>query len=201
MADQNELLVRELEHRFKNILTIVRSIVSQSLRAASSIEEARDVIDMRLASLGGAVEQFLSSDWQAAPLPALADQALAHLSFYTERLSFVGETVRIGPRAAMTLTLAFHELATNAIKYGALSNETGTVEICWRVRVSGNNAELLLQWIERGGPPIATPERQGFGTRLICTAVGRSLQGIAKLDFPATGAVWTLVAPLASVRL
>ncbi|RSV12271.1 sensor histidine kinase [Sphingomonas sp. ABOLG] len=75
---------------------------------------------MRLASLGGAVEQLLSSDWQAAPLPALADQALAHLSFYTERLSFVGETVRIGPRAAMTLTLAFHELATNAIKYGAL---------------------------------------------------------------------------------
>lgn len=199
MADRDELVVRELEHRFKNILTIVRAIVSQSLGAASSIEDARDVIDERLASLGGAVEQLLSSDWKAAPLPALADQALAHLSFYTERLSFLGETVEIGPRAAMTLTLAFHELATNAIKYGALSNETGTVELCCQVRGAGDDAELLLQWIERGGPPVTRRERQGFGTRLICTATGRSLQGSAMLDFPATGAVWTLVAPLTSV--
>lgn len=199
VADRDELVVRELEHRFKNILTIVRAIVSQSLGAASSIEDARDVIDERLASLGGAVEQLLSSDWKAAPLPALADQALAHLSFYTERLSFLGETVEIGPRAAMTLTLAFHELATNAIKYGALSNETGTVELCCQVRGAGGDAELLLQWIERGGPPVTRPERQGFGTRLICTATGRSLQGSAMLDFPATGAVWTLVAPLTSV--
>lgn len=199
MADRDELVVRELEHRFKNVLTIVRAIVSQSLRAASSIEDARDVIDERLASLGGAVEQLLSSDWKAAPLPALVDQALAHLSFYTERLSFLGETVEIGPRAAMTLTLAFHELATNAIKYGALSNETGTVELCCQVRGAGDDAELLLQWIERGGPPVTRPERQGFGTRLICTATGRSLQGSAMLDFPATGAVWTLVAPLTSV--
>lgn len=199
MADRDELVVRELEHRFKNILTIVRAIVSQSLGAASSIEDARDVIDERLASLGGAVEQLLSSHWKAAPLPALADQALAHLSFYTERLSFLGETVEIGPRAAMTLTLAFHELATNAIKYGALSNETGTVELCCQVRGAGDDAELLLQWIERGGPPVTRPERQGFGTRLICTATGRSLQGSAMLDFPATGAVWTLVAPLTSV--
>lgn len=200
VADRDELVVRELEHRFKNILTIVRAIVSQSLGAASSIEDARDVIDERLASLGGAVEQLLSSDWKAAPLPALADQALAHLSFYTERVSFLGETVEIGPRAAMTLTLAFHELATNAIKYGALSNETGTVELCCRVRGAGDDAELLLQWIERGGPPVTRPERQGFGTRLICTATGRSLQGSAMLDFPAIGAVWTLVAPLTSVR-
>lgn len=200
VADRDELVVRELEHRFKNILTIVRAIVSQSLGAASSIEDARDVIDERLASLGGAVEQLLSSDWKAAPLPALADQALAHLSFYTERLSFLGETVEIGPRAAMTLTLAFHELATNAIKYGALSNETGTVELCCQVRGAGDDAELLLQWIERGGPPVTRPERQGFGTRLICTATGRSLQGSAMLDFPVTGAVWTLVAPLTSVR-
>lgn len=199
VADRDELVVRELEHRFKNVLTIVRAIVSQSLRAASSIEDARDVIDERLASLGGAVEQLLSSDWKAAPLPALVDQALAHLSFYTERLSFLGETVEIGPRAAMTLTLAFHELATNAIKYGALSNETGTVELCCQVRGAGDDAELLLQWIERGGPPVTRPERQGFGTRLICTATGRSLQGSAMLDFPATGAVWTLVAPLTSV--
>lgn len=200
VADRDELVVRELEHRFKNILTIVRAIVSQSLGAASSIEDARDVIDERLASLGGAVEQLLSSDWKAAPLPALADQALAHLSFYTERLSFLGETVEIGPRAAMTLTLAFHELATNAIKYGALSNETGTVELCCQVRGAGDDADLLLQWIERGGPPVTRPERQGFGTQLICTATGRSLQGSAMLDFPATGAVWTLVAPLTSVR-
>ena len=183
-----ETRIRELEHRFRNILTIVRSLVSQSLQAADSIEDARSTIDERLAALGSATEQLLSQNWETAPLPALAENALGHFTLYAERLRRDGPTVTIGPKAAMTLTLAFHELATNAIKYGALSNETGTIE-------------LWMQWAERGGPPVVRPERRGFGSRLICTAASRSLRGRAEIEFPASGVVWTLLAPLAAAEL
>ncbi len=196
-----ETRIRELEHRFRNILTIVRSLVSQSLQAADSIEDARSTIDERLAALGSATEQLLSHSWETAPVAALAENALAHFTLYAERLRLDGPTVTIGPKAAMTLTLAFHELATNAIKYGALSNETGTIELTWKVLGSGIEAELWMQWAEHGGPPVVRPERRGFGSRLICTAASRSLRGRAELEFPVSGVVWTLLAPLAAVEL
>jgi two-component sensor histidine kinase len=197
--DLGEVRLRELEHRFRNILTIVRSIVSQSLQSAESLEDAKATIDDRLAALGGAIEHLLSHQWQAAPLPALAEQALAHFTLYSDRVSVEGPVVIIGPKAAMTLTLVLHELTTNAIKYGALSSATGAIELTWRVLGSGEQPELWLQWAERGGPPVAMPSRQGFGTRLICTAASRSLRGRAELDFPATGIVWTLLAPMAAI--
>ena len=197
----SETRMRELAHRFRNILTIVRALVSQSLQSAESLDVARTTIDERLAALGIAVEQLLSHQWEAAPLPALAKNALAHFTVYADRVSLNGPTVTIGPKAAMTLTLAFHELATNAIKYGALSNETGTIELTWKVLGSGTEAELCMQWTERGGPPVARPKRRGFGSRLICTAASRSLRGRAETEFSASGVVWTLFAPLAAVEL
>ena len=199
MIDSGEVRLRELEHRFRNILTVVRSIVSQSLQSADSLEDARATIDDRLAALGGAIEHLLSHQWQAAPLPALAEQAVAHFSPYAERVHLDGPTFIIGPRAAMTLTLVFHELATNAIKYGALSGEAGIVDLAWKVLGSGNEAQLWIQWAERGGPPVVQPKRQGFGSRLIFTAASRSLRGHAELDFPVTGVTWTLIAPLAAI--
>lgn len=197
--DLGEVRLRELEHRFRNILTIVRSIVSQSLHSAGSLDDAKATIDERLAALGGAIEHLLSHQWQAAPLPALAEQALAPFAQYSGRVGVEGPVVTIGPKAAMTLTLVLHELTTNAIKYGALSTASGAIELTWRLLGSGEQAQLWLQWAERGGPPVAMPTRQGFGTRLICTAAGRSLRGRAELNFPATGIVWTLLAPMAAV--
>lgn len=196
----SDVRMRELEHRFRNILTIVRSIVSQSLHSASSLDAAKTTIDQRLEALGSAIEQLLSHQWEAAPLPALAKQALAHFTLYSERVRLDGPIVTVGPKAAMTLTLVFHELATNAIKYGALSNATGTIDLSWKVAGTGTDAKIWLLWAERGGPPVVKPERQGFGTRLICTAAGRSLQGCAELDFPASGALWSLIAPIASIE-
>lgn len=195
----SDLRMRELEHRFRNILTIVRSVVSQSLASASSLDAARITIDRRLEALGSAMHELLSHQWEAAPLSVLAKQALAHFTLHAERVRLDGPTVMIGPKAALTLTLAFHELATNAIKYGALSNATGVVDLSWRVAGSGTEAMLWLQWAERAGPPVVKPERQGFGTRLICTATGRSLNGRAELEFPEAGIVWSLVSPIASI--
>lgn len=196
-----ETRMRELEHRFRNILTIVRAIVSQSLQSAESLDDAKDRVDERLTGLGIAVEQLLSHEWEAAPLAELAEKALACFSPYTDRVRCDGPAVSIGPKAAMTLMLAFHELATNAIKYGALSNEPGTVELTWKVVEAGTGTELWLQWIERDGPPVVKPTRRGFGSRLICTATGRSLQGHAELDYAPTGVVWTLAAPLPAIEV
>jgi two-component sensor histidine kinase len=177
-----ETRIRELEHRFRNILTIVRSLVSQSLQAADSIEDARSTIDERLAALGSATEQLLSHSGRPRPSRRWPRMHW-RTSPSTRSLRLDGPTVTIGPKAAMTLTLAFHELATNAIKYGALSNETGTIELTWKVLGSGIEAELWMQWAEHGGPPVVRPERRGFGSRLICTAASRSLRGRAELNF------------------
>ena len=195
----SDLRMRELEHRFRNVLTIVRSVVSQSLASASSLDAAKTTIDRRLEALGGAIHELLSHRWEAAPLSALAKQAFAHFTVHSDRLRLDGPDVTIGPEAALTLALAFHELATNALKYGAMSNTTGTIDLSWKVAGAGSEAVLWLQWAERAGPPVVKPERQGFGTRLICTATGRSLKGRAELDFPETGVVWSLVAPMALV--
>lgn len=196
----HELQLQELAHRFKNLLTIVRAVVGQSLRSAVSIEDAGAAIDGRLATLNRTVEQLLDADWNTAPLAVLAQNALVHFSAYADRWQCGGPAVDLGPSSAMTLVLALNELATNAVKYGAFSNNTGTVELVWQVVELGDDAELWLQWTERGGPPVQKPERQGFGSRLISTAAGRGLRGRADLDFPKSGVTWTLVAPLAALR-
>lgn len=157
------------------------------------------MVDHRLASLGGAIDTLLATDWQPTPLTELVDRTLAHFPLYSGRLRCKGASVTIGASAAMTLTLVLHELATNAVKYGALSNHAGHVELTWSVIGEGDQAQLWMQWAERNGPPVVRPDRQGFGSRLICTAAGRSLHGRCELDFPASGVTWTLIAPLAVI--
>ncbi|WP_429614994.1 HWE histidine kinase domain-containing protein [Sphingobium olei] len=175
-------------------------MVSQSLKSTVSIEEAGAAIDTRLATLNRTVEQLLDADWGAAPLDALVQNALVNFSPYAGRWQCSGPPVDLGPSSAMTLMLALNELATNAVKFGAFSNETGTVELTWQIVEVGGATQLWLLWTERGGPPVRKPERQGFGSRLISTAAGRSLRGRAEIDFPQSGVTWTLVAPLAALR-
>lgn len=199
LTDDLELRVRELEHRVKNIIAIVRWITMKTLEEAPSLEQAKAAVDERLASLGGAINQLLSSAWSAAPLPGLAEQALRHFGPLTSRISLIGRTLEIGPKAAMTLALALNELATNAIKYGALSGAGGRVELSWKILESEQGPSLWMQWAERDGPRVNKPDQQGFGTRLICSAVSRNLRGRAGLDFLPTGVVWTLFAPLEAI--
>ena len=199
LTDEVELRIRELDHRVKNIIAIVRWITMKTLDEAPSLEQAKAAIDERLASLGGAIDQLLSSAWTAAPLPRLAEKALNHFGPLTSRISLEGQTLNVGPKAAMTLALALNELATNAVKYGALSEANGRVELSWNILESEHSPSLWMQWAERDGPRVSKPERQGFGTRLICSAVSRNLRGRAGLDFLPTGVVWTLFAPLAAI--
>ncbi len=199
MESIDDVRVRELEHRFKNILTITRSIVSQTLRSAKSLEDARKVIDERLACLNGAVDLLRTSHWQAAPLGDLAKRALRVFAGYEGRIHVDGPSVSVGPSASFTLALVIHELVTNAIKYGALSNSAGSVDLTWRVSGEGKTAELSMLWTERGGPPVMRPKQQGFGSRLIGTAASRSFRGRAELNYSEAGVTWSLVAPLSAM--
>ena len=116
------------------------------------------------------------------------------------QIAIEGEPITVAPRVALTLALGLHELTTNASKYGALSLPAGRIEVRWRVERPPSEAAMLwIEWRERGGPPVAVPERQGFGTRFIEGSVASELQGAARLDFAPTGLICTMEIPLDSV--
>jgi two-component sensor histidine kinase len=195
LADEHQrLLINELNHRVKNTLATVQSIASQSLRGASSPEEARAALESRLFALSRAHDVLTRENWESAALRDIVTEAMAPYSTSRAgRLHTGGPDVRLPPRMALALAMALQELATNAIKYGALSSETGQVEIRWTADAARH---LHLTWEERGGPPVTLPKRRGFGTRLIERSLAQDLNGTAVLAFEPTGLICTVDASL-----
>jgi two-component sensor histidine kinase len=190
------LLIEELNHRVKNTLAAVLAIAVQTLRNAADTEEARKVLQARLLALAAAHDILTRTCWEGAPLEELVRAALAPLSpADPERLRVEGPSVALPPRAALTLALAFHELATNAIKHGAFSCESGRVAVAWTL---DSERRLRLRWTETGGPPVAPPTRRGFGSRLIERSLAHDLGGQARIEFPPTGVVCTIEAAMPS---
>lgn len=198
-AEHQRLLIEELAHRMKNTLSMVQAIVSQTLRGASSVDAARTEIMERLAVLSRAQDALTRTSWTSASLAATVDAALEPLSLGPERLAVEGPEVRLGSRAALSFTLALHELATNAVKYGALSSPEGRVRIDWRVDPAEDGPRLRFTWTESGGPEVRTPERQGFGSRLI-DSVSRTFAGDSSLQFEADGVRWEVTARTESLQ-
>ena len=196
---QRKLLSEELQHRVKNTLAVVQSIVSQSLRTVSTPDEARDAITSRLQTLAQAHDVLTRTSWAAAPILEIIDGAvLAHGSL-DGRIRTAGPLLHLKPRSALALSMVFHELCTNAIKYGALSEPGGHVVIDWSVTGGRDDQILHLSWSEHGGPPVVSPSRRGFGSRLIQTSVTGDL-GTTVLDFASAGVRWTLTARLAAIQ-
>lgn len=193
------LRMMELRHRTKNILAIVQSLVNQTLRGDIGIDDARRALGERLMAMSKAVDVLMRTAWQSAPLDEVVANALSHRGSFDGRLRFEGPSVAVGPTAAMTLSLALHELESNAIKYGALSNAVGAVAVAWHVEHRAGADCLLLSWIESGGPPVSPPTRTGFGTRLISRAIGQRLDGAAATEFLPEGLRWRLSASLAEL--
>lgn len=190
-----ELRMLELRHRIKNVLAVVQSLVNQTLREGVSISEAREVLGGRLAAIGHAVDLLLSGAWDAASLSKLIRSAMTTGS---ERVRVSGPEVEIGSSTAMMLSILFHELECNAIKYGALSKEAGSVKVTWRFE--GADAErLIVDWIETGGPPTDAPVQKGFGTTLV-SKIAMRFGGGAVAEFRPEGLHWRFSAPLASLR-
>lgn len=197
-AERDTIVQFELRHRFRNIVAVTQSLVSQTLRPGAPMEDARERLTERLAAMGGAVDLLLGAEWEASPLDAIVRASLAHYADHRERIHCKGPDVMIGSNAVISLTLALHELETNAIKYGALSVPDGRVALAWSLVGSENEPKLWLQWCEHGGPPVSPPTRQGFGTRLISSAIGRFLRAELQLEYTPAGVTWIMIAPLSA---
>ena len=194
-VDVESIRLLELRHRIKNLLGIVQAVANQTLRSGRSIEEARTALDGRLAAMGEAVDMLLQTGWTAAPLAELIDRALVHAG---GRIHAQGPRLVFNADAVMALTLVFHELESNSVKYGALSADAGSVAIAWSVTGQARD-RLDLTWSEQGGPACAPPSRAGFGSRMIAKLVGGRFHGAAETDYRPEGLRWRLSAPLASL--
>jgi two-component sensor histidine kinase len=190
--DEASIPLLELRHRMKNLIAVVQAVANQTLRSGRSIDEARHALDGRLAAMGQAVDMLLGSGWTAGSLGALIERALVHDG---ARVQIAGPEITLGADAVMALTLVFHELESNAIKYGALAGEKGRVEVAWQVE----DGRLTLLWSEHDGPPCVAPSRQGFGSRMIAKLLGGRFRGSAETEYAPDGLRWRLSAPLKSL--
>jgi PAS domain S-box-containing protein len=175
------LLIGELDHRIKNTLSMVQAIARQSVQRADSLEAFETGFMERLQALARAHDILINQAWVSADLP---DVVGASLQGWLEsgRVTVSGPSLRISPKQAVALSLAFNELATNAVKHGALATPTGWVEVFWSCE-----PECVIRWTERGGPPVSPPERQGFGTVMLNRALASELAGSVDLDFNPAG--------------
>jgi two-component sensor histidine kinase len=193
--ERQQMLLNELNHRVKNMLATVQSIARQSLGPSNhgvAIE-----FEERLMALAWAYEIITREQWSGASLRELVQRTLApHLDRDGSRLSLEGPDLWLSPNRALTIALAMHELATNALKYGALSGEQGRVEVAWRILDEDGERRLCLEWTESGGPPVTPPARRGFGSRLVERSLARDMQGEVSLSFETQGVRCRLLAPL-----
>jgi len=192
------LLINELNHRVKNTLATVQSIAAQTLRGTAAPIGTRDALAARIVALSKAHDVLTSEQWSGADLGEIAGQALQpfRLGLGEERIAMSGPPMRVPPKTAIALALALHELATNAVKYGALSNTYGHVSFTWD-RGAGRGAQTLTAvWREMDGPHVTPPTRSGFGTRLIERGLASDLNGEVVIDYPGEGVVCTIRANL-----
>lgn len=197
--ERGKLLAGELQHRIKNTLAVVQSIVGQTLRNAASPEEARDAVSDRLATFGRAHDLLNGSNWTSAGLREVLESAVEVHGVRNDRITLDGPEVRLTANAALAFSMAVHELSTNAVKYGALSTEAGRVELRW-ARVERDGRWLLdFSWQESGGPAVTAPKRGGFGSRLM-RGLGRDLGGEGVIDYAAAGVRWSLEADLDKIE-
>ena len=186
LEEQQKLLVAELNHRVKNTIATIQSIAQQSLATGRPLEEARDAFLSRLQALAHAHGLLTASEWRGASLSALVEDEFKP---YGEHARFAGEDLVLAPRAALLVRLVLHELATNAVRHGALGVPGGRVEVNWKVR----RKKFGLSWRESGGPAVSPPTRRGFGSSLL--ERGGHVAG-ADLQFASDGLRYELSAPL-----
>jgi len=193
-----KLILEELHHRIKNTLATVSAIASQSLRTATSLEHAQHAIESRLLALGRAHDLLLQARWSSANLADIVRGATEpYDSEGGGKFSIGGPELKITSGAVIALAMTLNELCTNTTKFGALSVPSGRVAIGWTI--DEPNQRLHLTWRETGGPEVQPPTRQSFGTKMIQT-LGKQLNGTVEKTYDPKGFVYTLDAPLSSLK-
>jgi PAS domain S-box-containing protein len=185
---QQQLLTRELEHRMKNMMAMVAAIATQTFRTAATKEEARTIFDARLQTLNNAHNILTQTSWTTAPMKVVVEGALAAHRSGERRIRISGPDIELSAKKALSLALALHELATNAVKYGALSTPHGTVDIAWYLAGPLGDQILGFCWRETGGPLVSAPSHRGFGSRLIESTLSSDF-GNSTIDFQPSGVI------------
>jgi PAS domain S-box-containing protein len=165
LADENQkTLTSELQHRTNNLLTVVQVIANRTLSGGYPLKEANEILEARLRALARANKRLTELDWSGLTLGEIIKSGLEP---YLERCEIEGIDIVLGRQYAQNFSLILHELGTNAVKYGALSNLEGRVHITWGTKGDGRDSQLVFHWREQGGPPVVAPKRQGFGSALL----------------------------------
>jgi PAS domain S-box-containing protein len=195
---QAKTLIDELNHRVKNTLSTMQSIVWQAFKNASDTEAIRESIEARLFALSRSHDLLTREQWESAGLLDLVNGALEPFGVANgraERFSITGSNVRLPPKTILALGIALHELATNAVKYGAFSNAAGSIRIAWAIESRTKGERLVLRWQEKDGPPTTPPSRKGFGSQVLERGLAHELEGEVHLDYQPNGVVCTIDIP------
>ncbi|MDF1607133.1 HWE histidine kinase domain-containing protein [Hoeflea sp. YIM 152468] len=194
--EQLTIVMRELAHRTKNLISIVLAMVRQSSKTVKTPQELVAATASRITGLGQSIDLLTAVNWTTVTLKSLIENQLGTFGTIGTTIKVDGPDFELGTDAVQNLGMAFHELATNASKYGALSAETGVVEVSWEILGSETGDRLHLVWREHGGPPVEAPETTSFGTQILERHMSAATNGQSDLRFDPRGLVWTLVAPV-----
>jgi two-component sensor histidine kinase len=202
VADRQKLLIRELHHRVKNTLANVRAMMGATARSSGSVDDFVRDFSARIVSLADTHSMLTDDYWQMASLHKLLESELRHYDTSDKsRVVLEGPDVALVADIAIPIGMAFHELASNSSKYGALSRPTGRLEVRWSVSNSEGERMLNLNWLEKGGPKVEQPRRRGFGTTLLEKVVAVQCQAEVELNYHPDGLRFALALPLRDTRL
>ena len=195
---RSKMLIDELNHRVKNTLSAVQSIVRQALQTASDPKVIRESIESRLFALSRSHDLLTRENWESAELFDVVNDALEPFVIAegrAERFVIKGNNIRFPPKEALALGIAFNELGTNAVKYGAFANEIGSILVSWTIDPRPDGKRVLLRWQEKDGPRVNPPLRKGFGSRVLERGLAHELAGTVQLDYRSDGVVCTMNIP------
>ncbi|HEY5807781.1 MAG TPA: HWE histidine kinase domain-containing protein, partial [Povalibacter sp.] len=191
------LVVNELNHRVKNTLAMVQAVAMQTFRNAEDLPQAQASFSARIMALARASDLLTGENWEGASLAdVVASASVALGGNEPGRFNPDGPLVRLSPKSALSLSMAMHELGTNAVKYGALSNAHGRVDVKWSLRTERGRDMMRIEWRESGGPPVIPPPRRGFGSRLVERGLAGEMGGTVQLKFEPAGVVCVIEAPV-----
>lgn len=199
---RSKMLIEELSHRVKNTLATVQSIVWQATRTSSDPKLVQKAIETRLFALSRSQDLVTRENWESIGLLDIIHDAMEPFGVADGRAARIviqGENIRFSPKSALVLSIVFNELATNAVKFGALSNEAGSILIGWTKELTPAGDRVLLHWQEKNGPPVMTPSRIGFGSRVIEHSLAQELKGTVHFDYRPDGLACTMTIPIPRV--
>ena len=190
---------KELHHRVGNTLATVQAIANLTARSTTNVEAFRKTFADRIVSLSRTHTLLVDSSWAHIPIRALIELELQpYQDEVLQRASLEGPDIRLPSDVALAIGMTFHELTTNALRFGALSAPAGLVEVKWSVEESDRGRTLMLDWRESGGPPVQSPGRKGFGSQMLTNILARQLKGEVSIDYAAPGVRVAIKAPLRS---